>query len=162
MNRSTFFLLGSWIMLFNCSVAHGQGSCGSQLQAHFSVYTSVARDGKNIYTSVTTQGYASIGSCNMGSATHRAGARNVISSTGGWNYSGSSCPTCYFSQTNNQQIVGVPGVVYTFTSSGSTICSIVGTFWSGGGGSSSIPGCLSPSSETTTDGGFNGGSFREQ
>jgi len=62
---------------------------------------------------------------------------------------------------NSQQIVGVPGVVYPFTWDGTAICSFVRGFWSAGGGGS-IVGCLSPSTETTSDIGFNGGSFREQ
>src|SRR5258708_9326918 len=149
MNLSMFLLLESLILLLNCSASHGQGSCGSQLQPHFSVYTSIARDGKNIQTSVTTQGYTSIsGTCNMNGATHKAGAYNSLGSTGGWNSSGSGCPTWYFSVTNYDQSVGVPGVVYTFNWNGATICSIVGTFW-GNGGSGSIVGCLAPSTETT-------------
>src|SRR6266852_5548941 len=151
MNRSTLFLLGSLIFLLNCSGAHGQG-CAVTLSPHFSVYTSIGREGKNIYTSVSMQGYASVApgpGCNMSVATHKVGAENKLNNVDHWTYSGSGCPTCYFSVTNNQQIVGVPGVVYPFLWDGQAICSIVGAFYNGGG-SSSIPGCLVPSTETTT------------
>jgi len=82
------------------------------------------------------QGYADVmpsAACHMTSATHKAGAQNVSGNTGGWNYSGSSCPTCYYSITNNDQIVGVPGVVYPWSWDGEAICSFAGTFWSNGG-----------------------------
>ena len=107
MNRATLFLLGSLMLLLNCSAAHGQGC----FVPHFSVYTSVARDGTNIYTSVSMSGNASI-LCGMsGGATHKAAAHNVISNTGGWTYSGSSCPSCYYNVSGYDSFVGVPGVV---------------------------------------------------
>jgi hypothetical protein len=145
MNRATLFLFGSLIFLLKCPAAHGQGCFTS----HFSVYTSVSRDGKNIYTAVSISGYASISPvCSMSSATHRVGAQNVISNTGGWTYSGSSCPSCYFSITGYDTFVGEPGTNYPWTWDGSAICSIAGTFFhqSGGGG---LPGCLAPSTENT-------------
>jgi hypothetical protein len=55
MNRASLFLLGSLILLLNASAAHGQG-CGATLVPHFSVYNSVARDGKNVYTAVRCRG----------------------------------------------------------------------------------------------------------
>ena len=164
MNRSTPFLIGLFIMLLNCSGVRGQG-CSATLVPHFSVYTSVARDGKNIHTSVTMQGYTQIApnsGCPMNTATHHAGSENKLNNVDHWSYSGSGCPTCYFSVTDNEQIVGVPGVSYPWAWEGTAICSIVGTFLGAGLGSGSIPGCLVPSSETTTDKGFNGGSYREQ
>lgn len=152
MNRATLFLLGSLMFLFDCSVAKGQG-CSATLEPHFSVYNSVSRDGKTIYTSVTMQGYANIcGPCGcpqMNSATHRAAAENKLNNVDHWTYSGSSCPTCYYSVTDYEQIVGVPGIQYSFAWGGQAICSIVGGFW-GGGGSSSLPGCVVPSRETTS------------
>jgi hypothetical protein len=106
MNRTTLFLLGSLMLLLNCSVAHGQGC----FVPHFSVYTSVSRDGNNIYTAVSMSGYASI-QCTMNSGvTHQAAAQNVISNTGGWTYSGSDCPSCFYSVSGYASIVGVPGV----------------------------------------------------
>lgn len=163
MNRSILFLVGLLAVLLNCSEVRGQG-CRTTLVPYFSTYSSVARDGKNIHTIVSMQGYASVApgpGCPMNTATHKAGAYNVLSTTGGWNYSASGCPSCYFSVTNNEQIVGVPGVLYLYNWEGASICSIVGTFWDRNGGSS-LPGCLVPSTETTEDAGFNGASFREQ
>jgi hypothetical protein len=58
--RAIGFVLVTIILLVTGSSARAQG-CATILQPHFSVYTSVTRDGKNIYTSVTMQGYASIG-----------------------------------------------------------------------------------------------------
>jgi len=138
------------MLLLNCSVAKGQG-CGTILQPHFSVYGSVSRDGRNIYTSTSIQGYASIGGsagCNMSSATHHVGAENKLNNVDHWTYSANGCPSCYFSATNNEQIVGVPGVVYPWTWDGVAICSIAGYFF-GNGGSRNIPGCVAPASETT-------------
>jgi hypothetical protein len=163
MNRVTLFLLGSLILLLNGLAAHGQG-CSALLQPHFSVYTTVARDGNNIHTSVTMQGYANIAphsGCNMTVAVHHVGAENKLNNVDHWSYSATGCPTCYFSTTDNEAIVGVPGVLYPWSWDGTSICSIVGTFYSAIG-SGGLPGCLVPSSETTTDKGFNGGSFREQ
>jgi len=144
MNRATLFLLGSLMLLLNCSAAHGQGC----FVPHFSVYTSVARDGKNIYTSVSMQGYAYI-QCTMNSGvTHKAAAQNVISNVGGWTYSGSSCPSCYYTVSGHDSFVGVPGVVYTWNWDGEAICSLRGDFFDDGG-SGSIVGCLVPSTEET-------------
>src|ERR1700752_4065090 len=114
MNRTTLFLLGSLMLLLDCPVVHGQG-CGTILQPHFSVYNSSSRNGYNIYTSVSIQGYATIGSsagCNMSSATHHVGAENELNNVWHVTYSPSGCPTCYFSATDNDQIVGVPGDNY--------------------------------------------------
>ena len=163
MRRSTFFLVGLAMMLLNCAVARGQG-CAVTLQKHFNLYTSIARDGNKISTTVSTQGYATVvpgPGCPMGSATHKAQALNTLGSTGGSEYGPPSCANCYLSITNSQEIVGVPGVEYPWDSQGAAICSIVGQFW-GGGGSSNIPGCTIPSTETTADAGFDGGAFREQ
>src|SRR5256885_12834586 len=97
MSRSTFFLLGSLMLLFSCSAAHGQGGCGTSFQPHFNVYKSISRDGKHIFTSVTTEGWTNItGSCNMSGAMHKARAYNQLAGTGGWNDSAWSCPTCSF------------------------------------------------------------------
>ena len=163
MNRVTLFLLGSLMLLLNCFAAHGQG-CRTVLQPQFSIYTSIIRDGKNVYTSVTIQGYANIApgpGCQMNTATHHVGAENKLNNVDHWTYSGSGCPTCYFTATDNESIVGVPGIIYPWNWDGVAICSIVGTFFGSGGGGS-IPGCVVPSEETTNDHGFNGGSYEEQ
>lgn len=165
MNRVSLFLLVSLILLFSCPLSEGQG-CSVTLVPYFSVYNSVSRDGKNIYTSVTMQGYASIcGPCGcpqMKTATHKAAAENKLNNVDHWSYSASGCPTCYFSVTDYEQIVGVPGVLYPFTWEGQAICSFVGGFWSGLGGPISIEGCMVPSTEATADAGFNLASLREQ
>ncbi len=116
MSRATVFFFGSLVFLFNCSTACGQASC---FTPHFSIYTSVSRDGTNIYTAVSTTGYTSISPiCSMSSATHKVGAQNVISNTGGWTYSASSCPSCYYSITGynsgfpRDQIIHGRGVGY--------------------------------------------------
>jgi hypothetical protein len=160
--HAALFLFGSLILVLNSSAAHGQG-CATTLSPHFSVYTSVSRNGNNIYTSVTMQGYASVfpgPGCNMNAATHHVGAENKLNNVDHWTYSANGCPTCYFSATNNEQIVGVPGVVYPWVWDGQAICSMVGSFFNGGG-SGSITGCLAPSTEATDDQGFNGSIFRE-
>lgn len=151
MKRAPLLFLGSLILLLNCSEAKGQG-CATSLTPHFSVYISISRDGTNIHTSVTMQGYANVTQtlgCNMNRATHKAGALNLLGNTGGWNYSASGCPTCYFSVTNNQSIDGNPGTTYTWGCDGNSVCSLAGEFWSEDPGCPSIPGCVVPSSETT-------------
>jgi hypothetical protein len=150
MNCTALFLLGSLILLFNCTAVHAQG-CATTLQAHFSVYNTVSRDGTHIYTSVAIQGYASVfpgPGCPMNTATHHVGAENRLNNVDHWTYSANGCPTCYFSATDGEQIVGVPGVVYPFVWDGVAICSLAGSFF-GGGGSGSLPGCVVPSHETT-------------
>lgn len=150
MNRATLFLLGSLMVLLNCSAARGQG-CGTTLVPEFSVYTSSSRDGYNIYTSVTIQGYANVypnPGCQMNRATHHVGAENKLNNVDHWTYSANGCPSCYFSATDNESLLGVPGVTYPWEWDGQAICSIVGPFYNGGGGGS-LPGCLAPSSEST-------------
>jgi hypothetical protein len=151
MKRATLFLIGTLLFLFGSSGVKGQG-CGATLSPHFNVYNSISRDGTTIYTSVSIQGYASVSpgpGCNMNSATHHVGAENKLNNVDHWSYSANGCPTCYFSATNNEQIVGVPGVLYPYNWDGVAICSLAGTFFGNGGGGS-IPGCLAPSTETTT------------
>lgn len=150
MNRVRLLLSVSLLMLLNCAVAKGQG-CSATLEPHFSVYNSSSRDGHHVYTSVTMQGYANIfqpGCPQMNTATHHVGAENKVNNVDHWSYSANDCPTCYFSVTDNEQFIGVPGVVYPWTWDGTAICSVVGGFFSSGS-SGGIPGCLAPSSETT-------------
>ncbi len=138
MKRSILFLFGSLILLLHCPGAKGQG-CGVTLVPHFSVYNSVARNGKNVYTTVSMQGYAGITpgpGCPMNTATHHVGAENKINSVDHWTYSANTYPNCYYSVTDNEQFVGVPGVVYPWTWDGAAICSIVGGFFGSGGGGS--------------------------
>jgi murein DD-endopeptidase MepM/ murein hydrolase activator NlpD len=138
MNRCALFLLGSLMFLLYSSPTRGQG-CSASLEPHFSVYTSVSGDGVNIYTSVTTQGYASVftpGCPQMNTATHRAGSENKLNNVDHWSYSSWGCPTCYFSVTDNETILGNPGTTYPWSWTGISMCSIAGTFWNGGGGGS--------------------------
>lgn len=150
MRRAAFFFLGLLAVLVNCSTAKGQG-CGTTLQPEFSVYNSVSRDGTTIYTAVTMEGYANVNpgpGCNMSVATHHVGAENKLNNVDHWTYSANGCPTRYFSATDNEQIVGEPGVEYPWAWDGVAICSIVGTFFGSGSGGS-LPGCLTPSNEYT-------------
>jgi hypothetical protein len=163
MKRSSVFLFGLFLVLLNGPSARSQG-CATTLSPHFSVDNSVARDGTTIYTAVSMQGYASVAQgpgCNMSTATHHVGAENKLNNIDHWTYSANGCPTCYFSATNNEQIIGVPGIVYPWNWDGIAICSIVGTF-SGIGGGGSLPGCKAPAKETTVDVGFYPASFRER
>lgn len=85
MNRTVLFLAGLLVLLSTCSCTRGQG-CAATLQSHFSVYKSAAITGSTIYTTVSVQGYASVSpsaGCPMGSATHKVGAYNTISTKGG-------------------------------------------------------------------------------
>jgi len=135
MNRIILLSTSLLITLSAGSAARGQG-CATTLQAHFSAYHAASISGSTIYTAVSVQGYASVTpspGCNMNSATHKVGAYNTISRTGGWTYSPSSCPNCYYSVTSNEQMVGVPGVVYPWSWDGAAICSIVGNFWGNSG-----------------------------
>lgn len=158
MNRVALFLFGSLILLLNSPAAHGQ-NCFTN---HFSIYTSMTRDGTNIHTAVTISGYTSIAPfCNMSSATHKVGVDNLISGTGGWTYSGSSCPSCYFTATGINDFLCQEGLTCQWNWVASAICTIARTFFNqtGGGG---LPGCLVPTSETGVDAGFDGASFRER
>ena len=57
--------------------------------------------------------------------------------------------TCYLSITNNQQFDGGLTGNSLLVWDGYVICSMAGSFWDGGSGSTNLPGCLVPSSETT-------------
>jgi hypothetical protein len=142
MNRIIPLLGALLIWLSNCPNVAGQG-CATTLQKHFSVYHSDAVSGSEVSTTVTIQGYASITpspGCNMNAATHKVGAYNLISGTGGWNYSASGCPNCYFSVTNTQGINGIPDTTYPFDWEGEAICSMVGVFF-GNQGSGGVVDC---------------------
>lgn len=151
--RAISFLLGAIVLMLCGANAHAQG-CAAILTPHFSVYTSVTRDGTKIFTSVTMQGYASIGSsagCNMSAAVHHVGAENVLNGVAHWTYSATRCPSCYFTATNNEQIVGNPGTNYPFSFVGDAICSMVGQFFTSQPPGGQLPGCIAPSyqSEST-------------
>jgi len=85
----------------------------------------------------------------MSVATHHVGAENVLNGAAHWSYSTNGCPSCYFSVTNNEQIVGTPGVNYPFTADGVAICSIVGQFFGSSVNGGSLPGGVAPATEST-------------
>src|SRR2546423_4518748 len=128
MSRATLVLLGLLILLLTCSTVHAQG-CATTLEPHFGVYTSVARDGKTISTSVTTQGYANVfpgPGCNMNAATHHVGAENKLNNVDHCSYSANGCPTCYFSITANEETGGDPGTAVPFSDDREASSSLVG------------------------------------
>jgi hypothetical protein len=98
---------------------------------HYGTYATESSDGTYIYTSVLTDGYMSgtpgIG-CNLNGALHTPGAYNQIGTTGGWQNGTPGCMTCGVNVQNNQQIVGVPGII-DFTGEGQVICNKYGGFW---------------------------------
>jgi hypothetical protein len=149
--RAISLVLGTIVLLLCGGSAHAQG-CATILTPHFSLYTNVTRDGKNIYTSVTMQGYASIGSsagCLMSTSVHHVGAENVLNGVAHWTYSATGCPSCYFTATNNEQMVGNPGTNYPFAFEGDSICSQVGQFFTTQPPAVTLPGCVAPATETT-------------
>jgi hypothetical protein len=85
----------------------------------------------------------------MSAATLHVGAENVLSGVAHWSYSANSCPSCYFSVTNNEQIVGNPGTNYTFNFERVSICSMVGQFFTSSGSGGQLPRCVVPSNEST-------------
>lgn len=126
--------------LFVCYVAvspHtllGQG-CATTLQKHFSLYSTLSTSGNTITQTVRVDGYASVypsPGCPMNTAIHTPKVENKLGSIGGWYTGSSGCASCYYSYPKTLQIVGVPGVVYPFESNGSMVCSMIGTFWTGG------------------------------
>ncbi len=111
---------------------------GCQVSPNYSNYTSWSLDSNMyIYQSVTTDGYASMSAtnyCHLNGVTHTPSVVNKLTEPNGavhgGTYTGASgCPSCYISEQNTLDIVGVPGIVYTGDSGGSVRCSVVGTFW---------------------------------
>jgi len=136
MKNTALFIAGLLISLSYCSSARAQG-CATTLQPHFAVYHSASISGSTIYTTVSMQGYASVfqgPGCQMSTATHHVGAESKLNGVAHWTYSSNGCPTCYFTATDNDQLVGVPGVVYPFLWDGAAFCSIVGAFSNIGSG----------------------------
>ncbi len=122
-------LLCLMVMLSHNASAQG---CGATLQAHFSIYRTFGVNGKTIYQTVEVDGYADVfpgPGCPMGSAIHTPRIENKLGSSGGW-YSGPrSSASGYVSFSNNQQIIGAPGVVYFTETTAQMNCSLAGTFW---------------------------------
>ncbi len=137
MRRAAPYLLCLVALAFNYSCAYGQG-CGLSMTPEYEAYASVSVSGTTIYTSATIQGYAVIqpsAGCSLNGVTHQGQAYNMLSTTGGWVYGPSQCPSCFISVSNNQSIVASPGVTYPFTWDGLVHCSKAGTFFSRGGSS---------------------------
>ncbi len=99
---------------------------------NIALYVTESSDGRNIYTTVLTDGSTS-GSggagCNFPNAKHTPVSYNSIGSINSKLSGSPNCMTCYLSVQNDQQIAGTPGVIYTFTGSGEVDCSQFGTFW---------------------------------
>ncbi len=128
-----------------CVLFSGTASaqCYFVYSANYAVYTSESYDGNNLFTSVLTDGSASMtiggGNCGPGyqimqnqinSATHTPSAYNVIGGTGGWGTGSSGCVNCYLSYQNNQSIAATPGTDYQFQEGGQVYCSVGGTIFS--------------------------------
>src|SRR5260370_1228572 len=128
-----------------CVLFSGTASaqCYFVYSANYAVYTSFSTDGNRIFTSVLTDGSASMTIagqyCGPGyqimqnqinSATHTPSSYNVIGGTGGWGTGSSGCVNCYLSYQNNQSIAATPGVTYSGQETGQIICSIGGVIFS--------------------------------
>jgi murein DD-endopeptidase MepM/ murein hydrolase activator NlpD len=102
----------------------------------------------NVYVDGTTNGICPIG-CGCSGVVHTPEAYNHTGSTGGWKYGPSGPWNSYISAQNDLTIVGVPGVIYMFTFQGEIICSIAGTLFNSGSGSTPVAG-FTPSTHTYT------------
>jgi len=131
MRLLALYFAGLTLSLAYCCGAHGQG-CVVSLQSFYDVYTTVSIVQTTIYTSVTVDGYASMppsAGCSLQGVTHQGAAYNLLSTTGGWVYGPTQCPSCYINVSNNQNIKGSPGVAYPFHWQGQVKCSKAGVFF---------------------------------
>ena len=127
-----------------CVLFSGTASaqCYFVYSANYAVYTSFSTDGNRIFTSVLTDGSASMTIagqyCGPGyqimqnqinSATHTPSSYNVIGGTGGWGTGSSGCVNCYLSYQNNQSIAATPGVTYSGQETGQINCSVGGAIF---------------------------------
>lgn len=135
------YLIPLLIVLPYCSTAQAQ--CSFWYNLNYATYASESLDGNNnIYTSVVTDGYASMGVTNSGcpdgivnqmeqaiyNATHAPASWNSISSNNNnWQYGNASCVSCYISEQNNNSIAGTVGTTYNFQAGGQVYCSVGGT-----------------------------------
>lgn len=118
----------------------GQG-CGVVMTYHYSSYAATSADASHIYTSVVVDGSGTCENtieCNCSAAIHTPKAYNKIGSAGGWTTFNSTCPACYFSDSNNESIVATPGVVYPFLNQAQVLCSFAGTVFSSNSGSNEV------------------------
>lgn len=109
--------------------------CRLDYTPNYSIYNTESSDGTHIYTTVvldgSTTGNGSAG-CNYPNATHTP---TVSSTLNGTTVSATGTPqymNSYSSVSRENDIVGQPGILYPFEGSGEIICSVFGTFWSGG------------------------------
>lgn len=127
-----FLSCGLLIALGHTCYAQG---CRVDYTFNYATYTSESTDGTYIYTSVLTDGSGS-GSpslgCNYPNARHTASSYNLLGSTGGWVNGNPGYMTSYLSTENDQQIIGVPGVEYTWDWDGEVICTVFGTLYGSG------------------------------
>lgn len=98
---------------------------------NYSDYANVSTDGTYLYTSVVTDGSASMGyyPAFCGTPMHTPKAYNKIGGVGGWGAGPAGCATCYLSYQNNQSIAATQGTNYEFDWTGEVDCSIGGAFF---------------------------------
>jgi hypothetical protein len=91
-------------------------------------YANVSTDGTYLYTSVITDGSASMGyyPAYCGTPMHTPKAYNMIGGVGGWGGGPAGCATCYISYQNNQSIAATQGTDYEFDWTGEVDCSMGG------------------------------------
>jgi hypothetical protein len=140
-SRILLFSLFFLILLVLPTPNQAQG-CQGVMSPSYSTYTSLSLDSSlHIYTTVVVDGSTVIHQseyCNIGGATHKGSVYNKLGSTGGWVYGPPVPPAQYFAVTNPQEIIGVPGVVYTDTTQADVLCSFVGGLFNSGPGNSLI------------------------
>jgi hypothetical protein len=92
--------------------------------AGYSAYVNISADANNIiYSSAVVDG--SYYAMPLG-AMHTPEVYNNLNGVGGWVYGTSAPPQNYISATNNQQIQGVPGAVYSNNTTEQVYCTVGG------------------------------------
>lgn len=100
-----------------------------------SSYTNLAIDETNIYTAVGVDGngvMTTSGSCpNLSSIYHYSIILNSIGGvSSGWVSGSQTCPDCYISDEQDEQLPYDPSATYTFNWEADVSCSMAGTFFS--------------------------------
>ena len=131
MRYTASFLFGLLIAALSCGSAQAQDytvCLHPTYTLNYGVYTSATADDTHIYTSVTTDGSATMGYLPpfCGTPTHQPRAFNQIGSVGGWGAGSALCVACYISFQNNQSIVATPGTEYPWSWEGQVYCSLGG------------------------------------
>jgi hypothetical protein len=146
MKYTKFLVIGFALCVFFARSADAQ--CYFVYSANYGVYNSESTDGTNIFTSVLTDGSASMtiggGNCGPGyqimqnqinSASHTPRAYNVVAGIGGWGTGTSNCVNCYLSYQNDQNFTAAAdGTEYEFDWTGDVLCTVGGEIFSSGGG----------------------------